>query len=210
MTPLSALPSSETTARETLRCLQGLEEFNKVRILVTGGLALLNHFPGSEKVEFLVFLEGVFDHRLDEHPSGAPDLFKSRLSSMHPDSFRHQLNLFRINGIQLQFIPKEILPYVPQGARTIAETREMNTNDLPYISGLDLFVYMVVSYEMSTETSNGCAYVRVITNFLRHLQSRGPVVFSSQQMESLASGLDWLTKYGRWDQEQWVLELGLD
>ncbi|KAJ5965203.1 uncharacterized protein N7479_005079 [Penicillium vulpinum] len=193
-TPAPQFLSLNNAAKKILHYLRGFEEFKQVQTLVTGDLALWNHFPG---MGFLIFLGDGFDDRVEELPSGAPDLLKLGLSLMHPNSFRQQLNFFQIDysieGIQsavsIQFLPKEILPYIPQEILTIAETRKKHTDDLPYISALDLLVYMV-NYDMSVETREPYKDARTISQFLEHLQSKGPVISSPQQRKSLASGLN--------------------
>lgn len=52
-------------------------------------------------------------------------------------------------------------------------------------------------------------YARMLQDFLQHLQSIGPVIFSPQQRGSLTHGLNWLTTYGQWSEARWIQELGL-
>ena len=44
------------------------------------------------------------------------------------------------------------LPYLPRGTTTIAAIGQTHAIDLPYISSLDLFVFMVISHDMGVKT----------------------------------------------------------
>ncbi|KAJ5274323.1 hypothetical protein N7497_004923 [Penicillium chrysogenum] len=201
----------EDAAREILRCLQSIAGFQQIRLLVTGELAVRRYFPShpvqqKEKVEFLVFLGDGFDHRVDELPSGVSDLLKLKLLSMHPESFQKRLGFLEFKSRPVLFIPKEILPYVPQGTPTIAEN---SIGDLPYTTATDTLIYMVMSDSLRLGRQPPGQDVRAVTNFVRHLRSQGPINFSPQQEECLASHLHWLASSGFWDGERWRQRLGL-
>ncbi|KAJ6191495.1 hypothetical protein N7519_001516 [Penicillium mononematosum] len=203
--------SLEADARQTLAYLRGFAEFQHVRLLVTGELAVWRYFLDHQvkeagKVEFLIFLGNGFDDRVNELPSGASDLLKQRLLSMHPNSFQQRLGFLEVNGTPLLFIPGEIFPYVPQGTTTIAGT---GTHGLPYTTAADLLVYMVMSCSMDWARQQPRENVDAVVHFFQYLESQGPAIFSPQQEECLASQLDWLTSNGRWDREWWRQRLGL-
>lgn len=118
------------------------------------------------------------------------------------------------------------LPYLPRGTTTIAAIRQTHAIDLPYISSLDLFVFMVISHDMGVKTPKPLKEetpdeetqdeetkdeidVKMLQHFLRHLKSIGPVIFSPQQKESLTHGLNWLTTYSQWSEAQWIRKLDL-
>ncbi|OQE14664.1 hypothetical protein PENFLA_c036G05534 [Penicillium flavigenum] len=199
MAVTSATP--EDAARETLRCLRGFAEFQHVRLLVTGELA-----EEKEDVVFLIFLGHGFDYRVDELPSGVSDLLKLKLLSMHPASFQQRVGFLEFKNRPLRFIPGEILPYVPQGTPTIAGT---GTHGLPYTTAADSLVYMVMSYSMGWGRQKPDQDVTAVMHFVLYLQSQGPIIFSPQQEEFLASQLDWLARNGMWDREWWRHSLGL-
>lgn len=123
------------------------------------------------------------------------------------------------------------LPYLPRGTTTIAAIGQTHAIDLPYISSLDLFVFMVISHDMGVKTPKPLKEetpdeetpdeetqdeetkdeidVKMLQHFLRHLKSIGPVIFSPQQKESLTHGLNWLTTYSQWSEAQWIRKLDL-
>ncbi|KAJ5357064.1 hypothetical protein N7517_011673, partial [Penicillium concentricum] len=168
-------------------------------------------------VELLIYLGDDFDDRVHELPSGASDLLKLGLLSMHPEIFQQPLNLFQTkvaiekirSTVFLRFLPKEILPYIPQEASKIVETREKHIDDLPYISGPKLIVHLILCFDLSAEKKKRRGEVDLIRLFLQHLHSEGPVVFSPEQKKSLASGLDALTEDEEWNQECWRQTLAL-
>lgn len=98
------------------------------------------------------------------------------------------------------------LPYVPQGTQTIVET---SIGDLPYTTAVDTLIYMVISYSIHLGSQPPDIYVTTVTGFIQILQSQGPIIFSPQQEECLASSLDWLASNGIWGREWWRQRLGL-
>ncbi|KAI9924715.1 hypothetical protein ASPWEDRAFT_28148 [Aspergillus wentii DTO 134E9] len=185
---MTTQPQLEVAAREVIHRLQDIEEFQNVRILIIGGLAVKKYRPmvqETREVDFLVDL----GPRLEELPSGASELLTQGLTVVYPNDlsqpaemrfkFRFKSHLSPPNDIPIKFVSGQIAPYVPQTAMTIAATKKTNT--LPYISQLDLAIIKIFSCGMRATHAQRRQDAVDAGELVRDLNKIMPIQPSAQQ-----------------------------
>ncbi|GFF79038.1 hypothetical protein IFM61606_06084 [Aspergillus udagawae] len=136
---------------------------------------------------------------------------RAKLASRFPDEFEDVpepvsscLNI--PDRVKADFIPQELVPYLPANAVTL---EKVDPNHLPFLSLQDLLVYKINSCSMRPTADKRYQDARD-AQVLANIQSwQGTITLDDSQKQAVLSGLDEMSEYSRESRQWWESALGL-
>ncbi|KAF7164867.1 hypothetical protein CNMCM5623_009294 [Aspergillus felis] len=189
----------------SLQALPDAPELQRANIAIIGGLALKYYAPDYRPTKDVDIL--IFDR---DHPICTRDV-RAKLVSRFPNDFEDVPEpvfscLDIPNTVKVDFIPQELLPYLPADAATL---EEVDPNQLPFLPLLDLLVYKINSCGMRPTADKRKQDAEDAQELVNILSWQGTITLDDSQKQAVLSGLDEMLEYSRESRQWWESALGL-